>query len=67
MERNPIEKLMRKIANAVNAVVKFDELGAGRLAFGMNIAYEKFVHGEFELYLNIYLVKYQIVIGKFYK
>ena len=48
-------------------VVKIDEIGNGRWAFGLNLAYENFYDLIKEFYLNIYLGKYQIMIGKMYK
>nr|DAV82848.1 MAG TPA: hypothetical protein [Caudoviricetes sp.] len=51
--------------------IKIDESGKGRWALGLNIAYEAFEDYEgnrsSELYLNIYLIKYQIIIGKMLK
>lgn len=48
--------------------IKIDKSGEGRWALGLNIAYEAFEGNvSSELYLNIYLVKYQIVIGKILK
>ena len=51
--------------------IKIDKSGEGRWALGLNMAYEAFEDYEgnvsSELYLNIYLVKYQIVIGKILK
>lgn len=47
--------------------IKIDEVGFGRWLFGLNIAYEEFHHIQSELYLNIYLGKYQISIGKMHK
>lgn len=47
--------------------IQIDEVGCGRWLFGLNIAYENFHHISYELYLNIYLGKYQISIGKMHK
>ena len=47
--------------------IKIDEVGDGRWALGFNIAYEAYHHISSELYLNIYLIKYQIIIGKMLK
>lgn len=47
--------------------IKIDEIGCDRWAFGLNIAYENFFHISSELYLNIYLGKYQVLIGKMHK
>lgn len=47
--------------------IKVYKVGYGRWLFGLNIAYEEFHHRASELYLNIYLIKYQIIIGKIFK
>ena len=47
--------------------IKVDEIGNGRWAFGLNLAYENFYDLIKEFYLNIYLGKYQISIVKMYK
>ena len=47
--------------------IKIDEIGCDRWAFGFNIVYENFFHISSELYLNIYLGKYQVSIGKMHK
>ncbi len=47
--------------------IEIDEIGCDRWAFGLNIAYENFYDITSELYLNIYLGKYQMVIGKMHK
>ena len=47
--------------------IQIDEVGCGRWLFGLNIAYENYYHMSYELYLNIYLGKYQISIGKMRK
>lgn len=47
--------------------VKINEIEFGILSFGFNVVYEKFHHIQSELYLNIYLGKYQISIGKMHK
>lgn len=47
--------------------IQIDEIGCGRWLFGLNIAYEEYHHISSELYLNIYLGKYQVSIGKMLK
>lgn len=48
--------------------IKIDKSGEGRWALGFNMAFEDYKGNvSSELYLNIYLVKYQIVIGKILK
>lgn len=47
--------------------IKIYESELGRWAFGFNIVHEKFHHISSELYLNIYLGKYQVSIGKMHK
>ncbi|MDO4868048.1 MAG: hypothetical protein Q4A23_00060 [bacterium] len=47
--------------------IQIDKIGYGRWAFGLNIAYAKFHHTSSELYLHIYLGKYQVSIGKMHK
>lgn len=46
--------------------ITFEYLGYGRFSLGVNISYEKFMDGEWELYLSFYLGTYQISIGKMY-
>lgn len=47
--------------------IRVYDVGLGRWSFGLNIAYEDYHHMSSELYLNIYLGKYQVSIGKMHK
>lgn len=47
--------------------IRIYNAGSGRWSFGFNIAYEDYRPASSELYLNIYLGKYQVSIGKMRK
>ena len=48
--------------------IKIYKSGEGRWALGLNIGYENYEgNRSSELYLNIHLIKYQIVIGKIHR
>lgn len=47
--------------------IEIDKNICGIWTFGFNIVYEKYHHVPFELYLNIYLGRYKISIGRMYR